>query len=294
MDDEAVAIGQRVRYWRLRRQLSRKQFADIVSRSTSWLDKIEKGERNLLRLPMLERVAHALAIDPSVLLNSEVAQRAEAGPDAVEVRAIKSALGHYPALVARKRRTDSVSAESVERQLSYAGHAWLSAHYATVAQAVPRLILDAQVHAAQTEDRNRVAANRSLVMAYRLACSTLLKYDATEIAWLAADRAMHTAESIDDSIALARATRSVSRAMTSTSGNCAIAFRSPGRERKNSHHGASRTAFGLDARSSFTCSTTRSNGTGYVAASASSRSLKSMAHRDGDVSGREFRSWPFR
>ena len=62
MEDRASAVGRRVRYWRQRRNLDRKQLADMVGRSTSWLDKIEKGERSLLRLPMLERVAEVLSI----------------------------------------------------------------------------------------------------------------------------------------------------------------------------------------------------------------------------------------
>lgn len=64
MDDQARAIGQRVRYWRRRRNLDRQRFADMVGRSTSWLDKIEKGERSLLRLPLLERVADVLVVFP--------------------------------------------------------------------------------------------------------------------------------------------------------------------------------------------------------------------------------------
>jgi hypothetical protein len=39
MDEQARAIGERVRYWRQRRNLDRKRFADMVGRSTSWLDK---------------------------------------------------------------------------------------------------------------------------------------------------------------------------------------------------------------------------------------------------------------
>lgn len=46
MSDQARLIGQRVRYWRLRRNFDRKQFADMVGRSASWLDKIESGDRN--------------------------------------------------------------------------------------------------------------------------------------------------------------------------------------------------------------------------------------------------------
>jgi hypothetical protein len=52
MVDQARAIGRRVRYWRVRRNLDRQRFADMVGRSTSWVDKIEKGERSLLRLPI--------------------------------------------------------------------------------------------------------------------------------------------------------------------------------------------------------------------------------------------------
>lgn len=61
----------------------------------------------------------------------------------------------------------------------------------------------------------QLIARRSLVMTYRLASSMLLKFDANHIAWLAADRAMQAALPTDDNVALARATRSVARAMTS-------------------------------------------------------------------------------
>jgi transcriptional regulator with XRE-family HTH domain len=68
-------IGRRVRYWRVRRNLGRQRFADMVGRSTSWLDKVERGERSLVRLPMLDRVAAALGIDVSVLTDRSAAQR---------------------------------------------------------------------------------------------------------------------------------------------------------------------------------------------------------------------------
>lgn len=100
MDNAANRIGGRVRYWRNRRNLSRKQFADMVGRSTSWLDKVESGERDLVRLPMIERVAEVLAIDPTVLTSDTQADRARQCVDASEVHAIRSALAAYPALAA--------------------------------------------------------------------------------------------------------------------------------------------------------------------------------------------------
>ena len=55
-------IGRRVARWRARRGLTRGQFAELCDRSLSWVDKVESGERGLLRLPMLERVAEVLHV----------------------------------------------------------------------------------------------------------------------------------------------------------------------------------------------------------------------------------------
>ncbi len=151
MEDRASAVGQRVRYWRQRRNLDRKQLADMVGRSTSWLDKIEKGERSLLRLPMLERVAEVLSIDPSVLTDSEVARSTAQCPDVVEVQEIKKALGRYPTLTAHKNDMASVTMRQVDLQLDYAGNAWLSSHFTTVVRVLPQLLNDAQLLAAQAD-----------------------------------------------------------------------------------------------------------------------------------------------
>ncbi|GAA3559900.1 helix-turn-helix transcriptional regulator [Kribbella ginsengisoli] len=216
MDDQAQAIGSRVRYWRKRRDIDRQRFADMVGRSTSWLDKVEKGERNLLRLPMLERVADALGVAPEALTDDPTARLAADCVDATEVQAIRSALGRYPALSVNASHTKPATPDQIKRQLEYLGHSWLSSNFTAVAQHLPKLIEDAQVavEIASTDDE-QLATRRSLVMAYRLASSMLLKFEANDVAWLAADRAMQTALPTDDTVALARATRSVARAMTS-------------------------------------------------------------------------------
>ncbi|MGH3901509.1 MAG: helix-turn-helix domain-containing protein [Pseudonocardiaceae bacterium] len=216
MDDQARAIGRRVRYWRTRRNLERQQFADMVDRSTSWVDKIEKGERCLLRLPMLERVAEVLNIDPTALTDSSAAQRAADCVDAVEVQVIRTALGRYPSVAAAGSDRRCATLDTVTRQLVYIEHAWSSSHFTVVSKHLPKLLGDAQVAVLTTSAANQVVAHRALVAAYRLASSMLLKFNANDIAWLAADRAMHTALAVDDTVALARATRSVARAMSSS------------------------------------------------------------------------------
>lgn len=215
MDDRAAAVGHRVRFWRVRRNLSRKQFADMVGRSTSWLDKIENGERQLVRLPMMELVAEVLAVDVSVLTDDERSGQASACVDAAEVFAIRSALSTYPAL-RRDGSEPPISVAAVKHQAEYLDMAWLSSHFTVVAQHLPRLIAAAQHAALTSTDETRVEAHRALVTTYRLASSLLLKFEANDVAWLAADRAMTAGSAVDDTWSMARATRCVARALNST------------------------------------------------------------------------------
>ncbi|RLK55160.1 helix-turn-helix domain-containing protein [Actinokineospora cianjurensis] len=205
---DSFEVGARVRYWRDRRQLDRKQFADLVGRSTSWLDKVESGERALERLPLIERVAEVLGIEPSVLTDRRAADRAQQCVDPTEVAAIRAALGQY---VDDDRPVDLAA---VTRQATYLDHAWLSSRFTVVARHLPSLMADARRAVVATPDQ--LSAHRVKVSTYRLASSVLLKFDSTDLAWLAADRAMHAAQGVDDPWSLARATRSVARAMGRT------------------------------------------------------------------------------
>ncbi|NJC82685.1 helix-turn-helix domain-containing protein [Planosporangium mesophilum] len=211
MDVRNRDIGRRVSYWRARRGLTRQQFGDLVGRSISWVDKVETGQRGLVRLPMLEAVASALQIDVAALTDDDVARRAVASPDAVEVRAIRAALGSYRVLLGERGTAPDLA--RLRGQVDYACSAWLSSHFSTMGRVLPGLIAEAQRAVEALECAERVEAVRCLVMSYRLASSTLLKLEIPETAWLAADRAMMAAQSVDDTICLARATRSVARAM---------------------------------------------------------------------------------
>ncbi|MDX8035226.1 helix-turn-helix transcriptional regulator [Lentzea sp. BCCO 10_0856] len=213
MEESAERIGARVRYWRERRKLPRRQFADMVGRSVSWLDKIESGERELARLPVIERVADALSIDPAVLTDNNRDQRTRQCVDASEVLAIRAALATYPGLSPDAHVT--IDLARLTRQASYLDHAWAMSRFTVVARNLPSLMADAYVATQAASDAGLVATRRILVTANRLASSMLLKFESNDLAWLAADRAMHTAMGIDDTWSLARATRSVARAMTS-------------------------------------------------------------------------------
>ena len=175
MEDQARAIGQHLRYWRLRRNLNRQRFADRVGRSTSWLDKVEAGERSLLRLPMLDKVAAVLDIDVRVLTDSAAARRAADCIDTVEVKAVKAALGCYPIFHTPNTDDQALSRMRIENQLAYIEHAWSRSSFTVAARYLPRLLPDAQSFALTASAADQVAAYRMLVITYRLAASVLMK-----------------------------------------------------------------------------------------------------------------------
>jgi transcriptional regulator with XRE-family HTH domain len=207
-------IGRRVAYWRTRRGLTRQQFADRVGRSVSWVDKIESGERALLRLPLLEQVAEVLHVGVETLTDKTAADRAAICVDPAEVQAIRAALSKYPGLSVPG--ADGVPVSAIRSQTDYVEHAWLASRFTVVAGHLPKLMADAQRALYAVPEQEKVDTYRALVTAYRLASSMLLKFEVNDVAWLAADRAIHTALQVDDTWSLARATRSVARAMSSS------------------------------------------------------------------------------
>jgi transcriptional regulator with XRE-family HTH domain len=212
---DTAQIGARVRYWRLRRGLNRQQFAVRVGRSVSWLEKVESGERALVRLPMLDQVAEALGVTVEARTDPVEAQRAVSSPDAAEVAAIRGALGRYEVILgAPIEIADAPQLSAVSKQVDYLNTAFLASNFSSIGRHLPRLIVEAQ-RAVEGAGSELVSATRFLVQTYRVASSTLLKLDAKDTAWLAADRAITAAQRAQDTYCLARATRSVARAMMS-------------------------------------------------------------------------------
>jgi transcriptional regulator with XRE-family HTH domain len=220
---DSSQIGARVRYWRLRRGLSHAQLSARLDRSVSWLEKIESGQRALARLPMLSEVATALGITVEALVDPAAAGRAIRQPDPVEVAAIRGALGSYEVLLGGPPHpANALGLAELSRRVAYLNTAFLASNFAVIGRQLPGLIIAAQ-HAMEIDAVDPVPAVRMTVQTYRVASSVLLKLGANETAWLAADRAIFAAQRVSDSFCLARATRSIARAMTSL-GQCAAAL----------------------------------------------------------------------
>lgn len=208
-------IARRIAYWRRRRGLTMRQFGDLVGRSVSWVEKVESGEREVVRLPMLELIAQALQINVRALIDDTDAQKAQESPDAAEIAAIKAALGQYETLISDRPGAQSPTIEGLRQRTEYANTAFLASDFAVVGRTLPDLIRDGQLAERRLSDEAGREAASLLVTIYKIASSTMHKFGSHDLAWLAADRAMSAALRASDPVSLARGTRCVARALMS-------------------------------------------------------------------------------
>ncbi|MBQ0906762.1 helix-turn-helix domain-containing protein [Micromonospora sp. U21] len=186
-----LPIGRRVAELRARRGMTQQVFADRVGKSKSWVDKVERGVRNLDRLSAIEAVARALGVAPSVLLRGKT--RPEPATDVGgAVERVREALARHDVhgFGSDGPRAPS-SVRDLDHQVGYAWTAYRNGHHLQVLRMVPDLLGDSRrvCHAQAAE----ASAADLLVRVHRLAAQVLVKLGESNLAWLAADRAMTAA-----------------------------------------------------------------------------------------------------
>lgn len=213
-------IGRQVARWRARRGLTRRQFADLCSRSLSWVDKVESGERGLLRLPMLERVTEVLHVSVETLTDTDEARQARHCLDLFEISAIRAALQSYQAISrvfvpTAVEMAEPPDLDRLTQQVTYAWMAFQNAHWPLLGQALPPLLTTAQTAVAAypgTDDQAR-RVRTLLSQAYQVTASTLWKLKEADLAWLAAERGLVLAEETGDSLLISDAARRVAQGL---------------------------------------------------------------------------------
>jgi transcriptional regulator with XRE-family HTH domain len=186
--------------------------AGLVGMSASWLKAIERGTRLPPRLPLLVKLAEALAVgDVAVLAGIDmylggaasvpVASFARIPHDAVP--AIREAI-RDPMLTVLAGPTDV--AELAARTAD-AWNLWHQSaqHRTDVGRILPRLATDARIAARTAEGRYRRAASAVLADVYSLVQHEVVWASEAELNWTAADRAMTAAQEADTPAALAGA-----------------------------------------------------------------------------------------
>jgi transcriptional regulator with XRE-family HTH domain len=141
-------LGDRIRLWRRRRGgMSQQALAGLAGLSQSYLSEIESGHKSLDRKATQAAIAAALNISVAQLLGEPGAQ-----DDPVRARA----LAHVPAIRASlveiatgERRTPGRALDQLAADVAALTDARNAADYATVAAALPALLLDLHGHGTQ-------------------------------------------------------------------------------------------------------------------------------------------------
>lgn len=229
--------GERIQILRERKGLTRSVLAGLVGMSSSWLKGIERGTRLPPRLPLLVKLAEALAVgDVAVLAGTDmdlggasvpVGSFARIPHDAVP--AIREAV-RDPMLVVPAGEPD------VAALASRTADAWVIWHQSTehrtdVGRVLPRLVTDARIAARTARGADRRAASAVLADVYALVQHEVVWASETELGVTAADRAMSAAQDADEPLALAGAAWTlgmVQRSAGDTDGAIALATEAAG------------------------------------------------------------------
>jgi transcriptional regulator with XRE-family HTH domain len=214
---DSLSVGERIAFYRRRRGLSQAVLAGLVGRSEDWLSKIERGDRPARRLDVLSEVATALRVTLGDLLGQPVLVETEVPRDQ-DVPAVRDALMAPHRLSRVLFARDDAPVADAESAAALAESAWTNfqdGRIGRVIAALPALIAASQALEDQASSSQAQACWAVSARVHHLAASTMSKIGESDLAWIAAERAMHAADQADDPLVLASAARSGTHALLS-------------------------------------------------------------------------------
>ncbi|WP_326554003.1 helix-turn-helix domain-containing protein [Micromonospora sp. NBC_01813] len=181
-----LPIGRRVAQLRARRGLTQQVFADRIGKSHSWVDKVERGIRSLDRISVVHTVAAVLGVTPEVILGPTTSRPEPTTNTPAAVEHLRAALARYDNPTPDQ---PSSSAEDLHHRIQYAHSAYQHAHYPQLLRMLPDLL----THTRHFATGPNPVDEHLLTRVYRLTAHLLTKLDEPHLAWLAAGRAISTA-----------------------------------------------------------------------------------------------------
>ncbi len=193
---DQFSVGERIAFYRRRRGLTQAVLAGLVGRSEDWLSKIERGDRPIRRLDVLGEVAQALRVTIGDVLGQPVLVEDEAQRDD-DVPAVRDALMAPRRLSRVLFATDDSPAVDVVSAARMAESAWgdfQEGRIGKVIAALPGLIATCQTLEDQGSEDDMRQGWAVSARVHHLAASTLAKIGESDLAWIAAERAMYAAD----------------------------------------------------------------------------------------------------
>lgn len=200
-------IGTRLRSLREGAGMSREELARRVAMTPDYIKQIEGGRRPVQKLSTIVHLGHALQLSDLGLLTGSLGWTLARTDEVTHPATDKiAALVHRPGMLAPPR-TDGPPPPSIKELQSVIDHLWRVWHtttkpFSTTAMLLPTLLEDVDRRAilhqhapGEEEQRRRAAALRS--MAWTLARQWLRETQASDLAAVAAERALAAAQAAD-------------------------------------------------------------------------------------------------
>jgi transcriptional regulator with XRE-family HTH domain len=196
--DLSLTTGQRIKYFRTRRGLSRKVVGDFVGKSAEWVKAVESGRLLPPRLPMLVQLAELLKVTNLADLTGEhpLPVRMFTGVGHAALPAVREAINWYP--FARDERPASLSELRSRLRMAWIARHASPDHRTVLGGVLPGLIKDATYAVHVYEDNERRAAQAVLAEVLSLSQMYLAYQPCADLLWRVADRAMVSAHDSGD------------------------------------------------------------------------------------------------
>ncbi|MGW4791805.1 helix-turn-helix domain-containing protein [Nonomuraea sp. NPDC004297] len=199
MGVSAFHVGERIRYWRERKQRKQAAVAGLCGITVEYLSQIERGLK-IPSLPVLQALATELGVPVSALLGEP---RAESPAENARIaEGVVAALMGYGSLTAPQLVTPARLRERVES----IWRTWQTSprRYTEVATVLPPLIVDAEhavrVHCLGSESAARRDVLRTTADLYFMLRSYCRRAGRNDLSLMVADRALRAAEEAGDPI----------------------------------------------------------------------------------------------
>lgn len=207
--------GEKVAYYRRRRGMSQTVLAELVGKTTSWIEKIESGRANLQMLPNISRLAQVLDIAPFELLPDDIVQ-VDATTHGRSVPALRQQLLSYRFVNPRylDRDVNAMPLEDLSRSVANVWSAYQASRFGFVIAELHRLLPSAL---ATVRDDSQSTGEAAVQMAflYQVASSVLTKVGETDLAFICADRGDRLVQDTDNLAARVSVQRTIAHALLS-------------------------------------------------------------------------------
>ncbi|MEU1353021.1 helix-turn-helix transcriptional regulator [Streptomyces cinnamoneus] len=193
-----LTFGQRLKFYRDRRQLTQRELGDLVGRTEDWVYRVESDRIPVGRVKMLTDLADALRIHVEDLQGSPTLLD-DHGDYKGSVPAIRDALMQSRRLSGDLYdRREVPRLERVEVEVDQAWRLYQASQYARLGEVLPGLLADVRlaVHNGASDFQRK--ALREFALAFHVAAVYLRKLGETNLAWIAVDQGDVAASDLDD------------------------------------------------------------------------------------------------